>query len=162
MTAAFALATSSLAAPSYAAETTQTTAAESAPKEEGSSDGEVAALVIGSIALVLALVGAGAFWAIQQGIISNPLQPAPRPQPQPQNRPRYGQACSWDEVLQPAQGPSGEWLICVASPSPTWVYGTEPLGVGTAREGEYCTRDGGQDSRGRMMMCLNNRWVYGP
>ena len=41
-------------------------------------------------------------------------------------------------------------------------YGPRPLGIGTAHEGGYCTVNGGQDDQGRMMMCLDNEWIYGP
>ncbi|WP_192497478.1 hypothetical protein [Corynebacterium sp. 321] len=45
-----------------------------------------------------------------------------------------------------------------------WVHGTKPAGVGTASSGAACTEEeiGGQDDEGRMMMCIDGQWVYGP
>lgn len=71
--------------------------------------------------------------------------------------------CSADQLFQPSASADGGYLVCVQTPQSgyMWVTGPEPLGVGTAEEGGYCTVSGGQDSQGRVMNCFGNRWYYG-
>lgn len=81
--------------------------------------------------------------------------------------PAYGEACSESQILQPTTGVDGTTLVCVGmggAGGPTWVYGPEGQGTGTAAEGAACTEgeEGGQDAAGRMMMCMNGEWFYGP
>ncbi|QCB27377.1 hypothetical protein [Corynebacterium endometrii] len=147
-----------------------TTVTEETQDPAGSSDAEIAGLVIGSVALTLAAAGGAAYFAIQQGLIQNPLPgiiPGPaKPKPAPRPAPRYGAACTAAQALLPARGADGKWLTCVnmGQGELRWVYGPTPQGVGTATPGGYCSpgEQGGQDSRGRLMMCINEAWVYGP
>lgn len=85
----------------------------------------------------------------------------------PASAPAYGVPCSSSQLLQPATGADGTPLVCVgmgADAPATWVYGPEASGVGTASDGAACTEgeSGGQDDEGRMMMCSQGQWVYGP
>lgn len=85
----------------------------------------------------------------------------------PASAPAYGVPCSESQISQPATGADGTPLVCVGmggTASPSWVYGPEAQGPGTATDGGACVEgeEGGQDEAGRMMMCLNGEWVYGP
>lgn len=77
------------AAPASAQETGEPSASSSSSSEEGSSAGSVVTLV----ALIAAL-GGGALWAVQQGLIPNPLPGvipgSPHPSPAPAPAPRRG------------------------------------------------------------------------
>lgn len=173
LAAAAVLATSSVTAPAHAAPASsgaRVEAIDSTTQEQGSSDAEIAGLVVGVVAATLALAGGAGFLAIQQGLIPNPLLgviPGPQPAPAPAAPApvRYGDACRADEILQPIHSPDG-WLVCVTMgpDKQTWVYGPAPRGRGTARQGAYCREgeSGGQDDHGRMMMCISNQWIYGP
>lgn len=91
----------------------------------------------------------------------------PEMQEVPASAPAYGVPCSTSQLLQPATGADGTPLVCVgmgANAPARWVYGPEASGVGTASDGAACTEGeaGGQDESGRMMMCDNGQWVYGP
>lgn len=99
-----------------------------------------------------------------------PTQPAPQPEPQPAPAPAaapaYGAPCSAAQALQPAVSASGDTLVCVGMGNGlyTWVYGPSGQGAGTASAGGACVdgEQGGQDAQGRMMMCINGEWIYGP
>lgn len=135
------------------------------------SDGETltpggtAVIAVSSIAAILGLLAAGGAWSVSQGMLPNPFAPAPAPPapaPAPQ-APMYNDLCTENQVLQPTVGADGSNLVCVYGGRDfRWVYGPKPRGVGTAHQGGYCDADGGQDDQGRMMMCLNNQWIYGP
>ena len=127
--------------------------------------GGAAVIAVASTIGVLGLIAAGGAWAISQGLLPNPLAPAvlPAPDPAPVARPMYNDQCSEQEILQPTVGADGSNLVCVFGGRDfRWVYGPAPLGVGTAHEGGYCTVDGGQDNQGKIMLCFNNQWIYGP
>lgn len=80
--------------------------------------------------------------------------------------PAYGSPCSPSQVNQPGTAADGTPLVCVGTGAGNhaWVHGPEPRGVGTASDGGECVdgETGGQDDQGRMMMCVDGRWVYGP
>lgn len=85
----------------------------------------------------------------------------------PASAPAYGVPCSASQVLQPSTGADGTPLVCVGMGGDNgqlWVYGPEAQGAGTASDGAVCAEGeaGGQDEEGRMMMCSQGQWVYGP
>ena len=69
-------------------------------------------------------------------------------------------------VALPGTAADGTPLVCVnmGASGFSWVSGPSPQGVGTASDGGSCVDGdvGGQDEQGRMMMCVNGEWVYGP
>lgn len=96
-----------------------------------------------------------------------PVEQVPEQAPASASAPAYGVPCSEAQISQPATGADGTPLVCVGmggTASPSWVYGPEAQGPGTATSGGACAEGeaGGQDEQGRMMMCLNGEWVYGP
>lgn len=96
----------------------------------------------------------------------HPVEPPAPEAPTAPAAPVYGAPCTEAQLLQPAVDPSGADLACIASGGPpTWVYSAgSPQGSGTANPGGACEGDevGGQDEAGRMMMCINGEWIYGP
>lgn len=80
--------------------------------------------------------------------------------------PSRGAACSASQIGQSGTGPDGAPLVCVGmgggNPA-RWVDGPAPSGE-TVSDGQECVDgdSGGQDSQGRMMMCVGGTWVYGP
>lgn len=96
---------------------------------------------------------------ISQNTIETPVAPAPAV-------PAYGASCPVSMLQQPSQAADGSALVCIyaGTPNPIWVYGPEPLGVGTATPGGACEgyEAGGQDASGNIMMCSGGQWVYGP
>ena len=88
---------------------------ESSSKEEDdaefeqSSQGERIALGLGISAALLAAIAGGVFWAVQQGIIPNPLPgmipspKAPAPAPKPAPAPAYYSRCAdvWNALGRP-------------------------------------------------------------
>lgn len=80
--------------------------------------------------------------------------------------PAYGAPCAASQASQPGTAADGTPLVCVGMGNGgfSWVYGPSPQGAGTASDGGVCTEgeSGGQDEQGRMMMCVNGEWVYGP
>ncbi len=90
---------------------------------------------------------------------ATPAQQAP-------TAPSYMAPCAPSQLNQPAQASDGTWLVCTSmgAAGQSWVYGPAPQGAGTASDGAVCTdgESGGQDEQGRMMMCVNGQWVYGP
>ncbi|BAU95015.1 hypothetical protein N24_0753 [Corynebacterium suranareeae] len=97
--------------------------------------------------------------AISQNTIDTAIAPAPA-------APAYGASCPASMLQQPSQAADGSTLVCIyaGTPNPIWVYGPEPLGIGTASPGGVCEgyEAGGQDASGNMMMCSGGQWVYGP
>ncbi|MDO5669409.1 MAG: hypothetical protein Q4G50_05350 [Corynebacterium sp.] len=93
-------------------------------------------------------------------------QSEPAPAPAPASAPANGAPCSAAQALQPVVSASGENLVCVGMGNGlyTWVLGPPAQGAGTASPGGACVdgEHGGQDSQGRMMMCINGEWIYGP
>lgn len=101
--------------------------------------------------------------------VEAPVEQVPEqaPAPAPASAPAYGVPCSESQLLQPATGADGTSLVCVgmgANAGPVWVYGPEGQGAGTAVADTECAdgESGGQDEAGRMMMCSNGTWIYGP
>ncbi|ANE05252.1 hypothetical protein ccrud_03120 [Corynebacterium crudilactis] len=96
---------------------------------------------------------------ISQNTVETSVAPAPA-------APAYGASCPVSMLQQPSQAADGSNLVCIyaGTPNPIWVYGPEPLGVGTATPGGTCEgyEAGGQDASGNMMMCSGGQWVYGP
>lgn len=154
---ALAVAAVTATAPAYAETPPQNTSSFYEEDGETLTPGAVAVVSVVSTIGVLGLIAAGGAWAVSQGLLPNPFAPAPPA------RPMYNDLCSEQEVLQPALGADGSQLVCVfAGHDFRWVYGPRPLGIGTAHEGVFCTVNGGQDDQGRIMLCLNNEWIYGP
>lgn len=99
-------------------------------------------------------------------VVDEPEATAPVPATHA-SAPAYGATCAESQILQPATGSDGSSLVYAgmgANASPTWVYGPESQGAGTATGGAACTEgeEGGQDEAGRLLMCSNGEWVYGP
>lgn len=87
-------------------------------------------------------------------------------QQQAATSPALGAPCAASQANQPGTAADGTPLVCVnmGASGFSWVSGPSPQGVGTASDGGSCVDGdvGGQDEQGRMMMCVNGEWVYGP
>lgn len=87
-------------------------------------------------------------------------------QQQAATSPVLGAPCAASQANQPGTAANGTPLVCVnmGASGFSWVNGPSPQGIGTASDGGECVNGdvGGQDDQGRMMMCVNGQWVYGP